>query len=88
MFLSGRVKWFDKKKGYGFVESPKGDIFIHHSNFSEDFILNNNDMISFHIVDGEKGLKGENITKVGWQKKVIETVNFKVMGSSPISLRK
>ena len=65
MFMTGRVKWFDKKKGYGFVESPKGDIFLHHSNFAEDFILNDFDLISFEAVDGEKGLKAKNITKVG-----------------------
>jgi CspA family cold shock protein len=66
MFLTGRVKWFDKKKGYGFVESPKGDIFIHYTFFKEeDLVLNNNDLISFNAIDGEKGLKAQNITKVG-----------------------
>ena len=65
MLLSGRVKWYDKKKGYGFVESSKGDIFLHHSYFLDDFILNDQDLISFEVEDGEKGLRAKNITKVG-----------------------
>ena len=65
MYTTGRVRWYDKKKGYGFVETPQGDVFIHHSNFKEKVILNDDEMISFDIVDGEKGLKAENITKMG-----------------------
>jgi len=65
MFMTGVVKWFDKKKGYGFVESPRGDVFIHHSSFKNDMIINDHDMISFEIVEGEKGLKAINIIKVG-----------------------
>jgi len=65
MFVTGRVKWYDKKKGYGFVESPNGDVFIHYTSFSEDIVLNDQDLVSFEIVLGEKGLKGINITKVG-----------------------
>ena len=66
MFLTGRVKWFDKRKGYGFVESARGDVFIHYSSFKEeDTVLNNDDLISFTATVGEKGLKAQNITKVG-----------------------
>jgi len=65
MYLTGRVRWYDKKKGYGFVESALGDVFIHYSFFKEEMVLNNNDQISFTVVDGEKGLKAQNITKVG-----------------------
>ena len=65
MLLLGQIKWYNKKKGYGFVESPQGDIFIHHSFFSEDIILNDKDLISFEIEEGEKGLRAKNITKVG-----------------------
>lgn len=56
-----------QKKGYGFVGHESGDIFIHHSNILEDFIPENNDLISFDIVDGEKGLKAKNIKKIAMQ---------------------
>ena len=62
----GIVKWFDKKKGYGFVLYDDKDIFLHYSNLEEKFIPETNDLISFDIVDWEKGLKAERITRVGW----------------------
>jgi len=61
----GNVRWFNKKKGYGFVLFEDKDIFLHYSNLLEKFIPETNDLISFDIVDGEKGLKAEKITKVG-----------------------
>ena len=60
----GNVKWFDSKKGYGFVEHENKDIFIHHTAFINDFTLNHNDTISFDIIDGEKGKKAKNISKI------------------------
>lgn len=62
--MTGIIKWYDKRKGYGFVESPKGDIFIHHSEFSEDLVLNDQDLISFEVKNGEKGLRAIKITKI------------------------
>ena len=63
MLLSGKVRWYDKKKGYGFVGTDRGDVFIHHSFFTEDFILDRDDIISFEIIDGEKGLRAKNISR-------------------------
>ena len=66
MFLTGRVKWYDQRKGYGFVESAKGDIFIHYTAFKEaDLKIDHDDLVSFDAVSGEKGLKAQNITKTG-----------------------
>jgi len=57
----GRIIWFNKERGYGFVKSEKGDVFIHYSSFIGDFVPNDNDLISFDIVSGERGLKAEKI---------------------------
>lgn len=59
----GNVRWFDKKKGYGFVAHEGKDVFIHYSAFEGDFILETNDLITFEVINGEKGLKAEKINK-------------------------
>ena len=65
MMPQGNVKWFDKKKGYGFVDHEGRDIFIHHTEMNKSYVPETNDLITFDIVDGEKGQKAQNITKVG-----------------------
>ena len=65
MMPQGNVKWFDKKKGYGFVTHEGKDIYIHHSEMDHKHVPETNDLISFEIVPGEKGFKAQNITKVG-----------------------
>jgi CspA family cold shock protein len=60
----GTVKWFNQRKGYGFLCTADGrEIFVHYSNISgEGFkTLTEGDPISFDIVEGEKGLRAENV---------------------------
>ena len=60
----GTVKWFNQRKGYGFLSSADGrDIFVHYSNISgEGFkTLAEGDPVSFDIVEGEKGPRAENV---------------------------
>ena len=60
----GKVKWFNTRKGYGFISASDGpDIFVHYSNISGDGYrtLNEGDTVSFDIVEGEKGLRAENV---------------------------
>jgi len=61
---TGYVKWFSKRKGYGFAKCGEKDIFIHYTNLEEEIVLENNDFISFDIIDGEKGLIGKKIKKI------------------------
>ena len=63
----GVVKWFDPKKGYGFVDGDgQPDVFIHHTSFKNKGmrILNQGDKISFEIVQGEKGPRAEDIAVI------------------------
>ncbi len=60
----GKVKWFNPRKGYGFIATADGrDIFVHYASISGDGYktLAEGDPVSFDIVEGEKGLRAENV---------------------------
>jgi len=73
-FMSeGKVKWFNPKKGYGFIASSDGrDVFVHYSSITAKGFktLDEGDEVTFDIVEGEKGPRAENvIPKAGPQNK-------------------
>ena len=62
----GKVKWFNPRKGYGFIATEDGrDVFVHYANISGDGYktLVEGDPVSFDIVEGEKGLRAENVVQ-------------------------
>jgi CspA family cold shock protein len=65
LFMSeGKVKWFNTRKGYGFICTEDGtDIFVHYSNIAGDGYktLIEGDAVSFDLVEGEKGRRAENV---------------------------
>ena len=64
---SAKVKWFDPKKGYGFLIGPEADdIFIHYSQIKGDGYksLDEGDRVEFEVEQGPKGLQARNIKKV------------------------
>jgi len=65
--VQGRVKWFDEKKGYGFIECDDGtDIFVHFSAIQGMGFktLKEGQRVEFRIASGEKGQRAEEVTKL------------------------
>lgn len=56
---TGTVKWFDEKKGFGFIKRDSGDdVFVHYSAISGQGFrsLNDGDRVTFAVAPGKKGL--------------------------------
>lgn len=68
MSPEGTVKWFDNKKGFGFIEQDDSneDVFVHYSSLMmEGFkTLEEGDRVSFEVSRGEKGLRAINVQRV------------------------
>lgn len=63
----GKVKWFNARKGYGFIAGEDGqDIFVHYASISSDGYktLNEGQDVTYDVVKGEKGLRAENVVPV------------------------
>ena len=63
----GTVKWFNDKKGYGFIaQEDGGDVFVHHTaiNMPGFKTLSEGDKVSFEVEQGTKGPAAKNVSKV------------------------
>jgi CspA family cold shock protein len=60
----GKVKWFNERKGFGFIEQEGGgDVFVHFSAIQAGGFktLNEGQRVSFDVAQGKKGLEAENV---------------------------
>jgi len=63
----GTVKWFNEKKGFGFIEQDEGpDVFVHHTGINATGFrsLTEGEQVSFDLEQGPKGPKAVNVTVV------------------------
>ena len=61
---SGKIKWFDNKKGFGFIAQESGqDVFVHHTSIEAEGhrTLREGERVEFEVTQGPKGLKAVNV---------------------------
>jgi CspA family cold shock protein len=64
---NGKVKWFNAKKGFGFISDETGvDVFVHFSALNMDGfkVLEDGDDVQFEVIQGEKGPQAANVSKI------------------------
>lgn len=62
--MTGKVKWFNSEKGYGFITTENGDdLFAHYSQIDKDGFktLEEGEAVEFDVVDGQRGPQASNI---------------------------
>jgi len=66
--VTGKVKWFNDQKGYGFIARDNGeeDVFVHFSAIGSEGYrsLKEGMAVQFEIVEGPKGLQAKNVLKI------------------------
>ncbi len=67
--ITGKVKWFNDQKGFGFITPDNGDkdCFVHHSAIQATGFktLGEGDAVEFDVVQGQKGPAAQNVSKIG-----------------------
>lgn len=63
--MKGTVKWYNDRKGYGFIQGEDGkDVFVHRSALPMGTILREGDMVEFTVEEADRGPKAEGVKKL------------------------
>jgi CspA family cold shock protein len=63
----GQVKWFDPKKGYGFIVGPDGhDVFVHYSQIDQEGfrLLKDGEEVDYELVESDKGYQARQVQRL------------------------
>ena len=66
--MTGKVKWFDAAKGFGFIQTEEGkDVFVHYTGIVKEGFkrLDENQEVEFEITEGKRGPQATNVVVIG-----------------------
>ena len=64
--MNGVVKFYNRTKSYGFITGEDGkEYFVHLSGVKKGVFIHQGDNVTFTVVEGDRGLKAENVDKIG-----------------------
>ncbi len=62
--MNGTVKFFNDMKGFGFIAGEDGkEYFVHKTDLNEGVFINDNDAVTFDVVEGDRGPKASNVSR-------------------------
>jgi len=63
--MEGTVKWYNPRKGYGFISGEDGkDVFVHRSSVPEGTYLNEGDKVEYQLEDSDRGPQATSVKKL------------------------
>jgi CspA family cold shock protein len=63
--MKGTVKWYNARKGYGFIQGEDGkDVFVHRTAIPVGTFLNEGDTVEYEVENSDRGPKATNLKKI------------------------